>query len=159
MKAHFQRRILRDWTAVDADSCSRMFSVWSADQLGIQTRLRNLSTEHCIATGGTWEQAGTPIFQDNKKQKLDAVRDIMALLNLSASYAIGEALTEAVLEQSADKVLAMRRDLQETFRLRFRESSGSKKSNEMQGIGGSESSAGKVGVHTNPAGIPEEEND
>ena len=134
MKAHFQRRILRDWTAVDADSCSRMFSVWSADQLGIQTRLRNLSTEHCIATGGTGEQAGTPIFQDNKKQKLDAVRDIMALLNLSASYAIGEALTEAVLEQSAEKVLAMRRDLQETFRLRFREGSGSKKSKKCRAL-------------------------
>ena len=128
MKGHFQRCILRDCTAVDADTCSRMFSVWSADQLGVRTRLRNLSTEQCIATGGTWEQAGAPIFQDNKKQKLDAVRDIMALLNLSASYAIGEALTEAVLEQSAEKVLAMRKDLQETFRLRFRESSGSKKS-------------------------------
>ena len=134
MKAHFQRRILRDWTAVDADTCSRMFSVWSADQLGIRTRLRNLSTEHCIATGGTWEQAGTPIFQDNKKQKLDAVRDIMALLNLSASYAIGEALTEAVLEQSAEKVLAMRRDLQETFRLRFREDSASKKSKKCRAL-------------------------
>ena len=51
----------------------------------------------------------------------------MALLNLSASYAVGEALTEAVLEQSAEKVLAMRRDLQETFRLRFREDPVSKK--------------------------------
>ena len=32
MKAHFQRCILRDWTAVDADTCSRMFLMWSADQ-------------------------------------------------------------------------------------------------------------------------------
>ena len=69
MKAHFQRRILRDWTAVSADTCSRMFSVWSADQLGVQTRLHNLSSEHCIATGGTEKQAGTPIFQDNKKRR------------------------------------------------------------------------------------------
>ena len=47
---------------------------------------------------------------------------------------LGEALTEAVLEQSAEKVLAMRRDLQETFRLRFREGSGSKKSKKCRAL-------------------------
>ena len=55
----------------------------------------------------TWEDKQVHLlFQDNKKQKLDAVRDIVALLKLSASYAIGEALTVAVLEQSAEKGLS-----------------------------------------------------
>ena len=102
-------------------------------------------------------KTGAPIFQDNQKQKLDAVRDIMALLNLSASYAVGEALTEAVLEQSADKVLAMRKtfkNLPAALSRRF----WFEKVQEMQGIVGGEPSAGKVGVHTDSARIPEEEN-
>ena len=44
-KAHFQRRILRDWTAVDPKTCAGMFSVWIRDQTGVAERLDNIRRE------------------------------------------------------------------------------------------------------------------
>ena len=122
-KAHFQRRILCDWTAVDPKMCAGMFSVWIRDQTGITERLDNIRREKDDESCKRYQGS---VFQDNQEQKLAFVKEIMKLLELPGSYAVGETVSQAVLEASAGIILDMRHDLQEAFRLRFQEANNKK---------------------------------
>ena len=99
-KAHFQRRILRDWTAVDPKTCAGMFSVWIRDQSGIADRLDNIRMEK---SNGSHQRYQAHVFQNNQEQKLAFVREIMKVLDLSGSYAVGETVIKPCWEHQLEK--------------------------------------------------------
>ena len=117
-KAHFQQRVLRDWTVVNSGTCASMFSVWLRDQTAITERLDNIRREKDLGSRKRYEGS---VFQDNQEQKLAFVQMITKLLELPGSYAVGETVSQALLEASAGRILDIRHDLQEAFQLRIQE--------------------------------------
>lgn len=115
LKGNFQRNIVRDVEAIDPEIVDSMFQTYARKQMAIQMRLNNTRVEKCPAEVDRL----LSIFQDNTDQKLEAIRGIADMLGIRGSWEVGAQIERAVLANSCQRVLEIRKDLQETFDLRL----------------------------------------
>lgn len=118
LKGNFKCNIVPGARDMEAGLVSSMFRAYAKNQMGIMQRISNHTAEACP---GTIDQLES-LFRDNQAQKAAIVKELCGYLGISTAFDVGRQIERSVMQQSCEKVLAMKKELQAAFDLRLRES-------------------------------------
>lgn len=120
-KYHFMKDIVKEGTPLE--ETKRMFNAYCNRSDAIQRRITQGQEE---AMGHVFEISTVFSGIDNAV-RLQAIQEIAKALGLKHTQDIGQVITKEVFDFAAEKVMAMKQDLQEMFRLRDKEKKEEKK--------------------------------